>query len=109
VLDAVSWHRVLKLIPGVGKVTATDIVREIHNNRGSVNFSSFNGKKYFPALQQLSELINRLLPLQQNPVQAIENIVDFYKPMTNKYLFLEMFCNLTQNMSKDDLCSELTK
>ena len=79
--DAVSWHRALKLITGIGKITASDIIREIHRNNGAVNFSGFWRKKFYSSLQQLSNLITRLMELQKNPVLAIENILDYYKPI----------------------------
>ncbi|WP_340112966.1 ATP-dependent helicase [Maribellus mangrovi] len=79
VLDAVSWHRVLILVRGIGKVTARDIVREIRNKNGTVDFSRFKGKKFAEALNDLSALINGLIKLQQNPVQAIEDILSYYR------------------------------
>ena len=45
------------------------------------NFSSFNGKKFYPALMQISILINKLIELQHNPVEAIENILGYYRPI----------------------------
>ncbi len=81
VMDAVSWHRVLKLVRGIGKVTAREIVSEIRAKNGAVDFSRFRGKKYAEALNALSGLINGLLKLQPNPVQAIEDILNYYRPV----------------------------
>src|SRR5690606_24900256 len=37
-LDAVAWHRILQLIQGIGKVRASEIVRDIHASAGNINF-----------------------------------------------------------------------
>ncbi|MCK3684375.1 ATP-dependent helicase [Maribellus sp. YY47] len=81
VYDAVSWQRVLKLIPGIGKVTAGQIIQEIHRKKGSIDFSGFSGKKYYKILKQLSGLINSCQQKQDDSASAIDSILDYYKPV----------------------------
>jgi DNA helicase II / ATP-dependent DNA helicase PcrA len=107
----------LKLITGIGKITAGDIVREIHKNNGMVNFSGFWRKKFYGPLKQLSELITSLMELQQNPVQAIEIILDFYKPILEsievdyeaRFQDLEILLNLASKYnSVEQIVSDFT-
>ncbi len=39
--DAISWNRVLKLIPGVGNKTANDILEHLQKNNGNITFERF--------------------------------------------------------------------
>lgn len=58
-LDAISWNRVLHLIPGVGGVTASRIVNHIQKLEGMIDFSGFEGKKYAPGLVELGETLTK--------------------------------------------------
>jgi DNA helicase-2/ATP-dependent DNA helicase PcrA len=79
-LDAVAWHRILKLIEGVGKVRAAEIVRVIHQNKGEINLNSFSARKYYRDLNKLAELLQ---PFQEGPFQLndlTDSVINFYKP-----------------------------
>ncbi len=80
-LDAVSWNRILKLIPGVGKVTASKIVNEIAKNKGKFDFSNFEKRKYGSALGKLQEALTKA----SNPNIPIANKVEimrkYYTPL----------------------------
>ena len=77
-VDAVAWHRILKLIDGVGNVRATEIVREIKEQNGVIKFTSFKKKPWYKGLHQYEKFYER-----KNesilPAEAIETVIVFYK------------------------------
>ena len=80
-LDAVSWHRVLQLIEGVGKIRAKEIVDAIHKNSGKIDFSSFSVRKYYNDLQQLEGFLNKCINSSMSVPQMVQEIIDFYAPI----------------------------
>ncbi len=80
-LDAVSWHRVLQLIEGVGKIRAKEIVDAIHKNSGKIDFSSFSVRKYYNDLQQLEGFLNKCINSSMPIPQMVQEIIDFYAPI----------------------------
>lgn len=80
-LDAVSWNRVLKLIPGVGKVTASKIVDEIAKNRGKFDFSNFEKRKYGSALGKLQEALTKASNPNIPIASKVEIMRKYYTPL----------------------------
>ncbi len=80
-LDAVSWNRILKLIPGVGGSTASKIVREIHEKRGEADFKSFSGKKFSAGLEALKETLSEAGKNVITIARKIELLKDYYTPI----------------------------
>jgi DNA helicase II / ATP-dependent DNA helicase PcrA len=58
-LDAIAWHRVLKLIPGVGQVTARKIIEGIRQHQGQFVLNGMSNKKFAPALQELQRTLEQ--------------------------------------------------
>lgn len=58
VFDEVAWHRVLEMLPSIGKSTASKVVNEINKNQGKIDFSAFSGMKAFPWLNMLEKLLH---------------------------------------------------
>ena len=54
--DSVAWHRVLKLISGIGRITAGNIVKEIRRT-GELSIEQFRGRKYTEELQKLKQML----------------------------------------------------
>ncbi len=83
-LDAVAWHRLLKLIDGIGNVRAKEIVDEIHRNHGHIRFKAFERKKYYSELKSLENVFKKVLNDRLPVPRAIEAFVEFYKPILKK-------------------------
>ncbi|MHA1331367.1 MAG: ATP-dependent helicase [Candidatus Hodarchaeales archaeon] len=79
--DAVSWNRVLKLIPGIGNVTASKIVSHIHKLNGKIDFSSFANYKYSSDLEKLGCVLNQASKQEVTIPEKIEILKDYYSPI----------------------------
>ena len=104
-LDAVSWHRVLKLIEGIGKVRAKEIVDAIHKKNGTIDLSEFSKRKYYGELKKLQDLFSTING-QDLPVhQIIDILMEYYKPVLkqiedefeNRLKDLEVFSRIAKN------------
>jgi DNA helicase II / ATP-dependent DNA helicase PcrA len=83
-LDAVAWHRILKLVEGIGKVRASEIVTHVHGQKGIISFDSFMGRKYYEELQKIQKLYEKLNAEPLSPVQMLDIIYQFYIPVLRK-------------------------
>jgi DNA helicase-2/ATP-dependent DNA helicase PcrA len=79
-MDAVAWHRILKLLEGIGDVRAKEIIALIHQQAGNINPESFVGKKHIDSLKPLMTLLNELQKFE-SPAVVIPRIYEFYKPI----------------------------
>ncbi len=73
--DAVAWNRVLKLLPGVGNVTAGNIIRAIKENGGKLFFETFRKKKFYKELISLAETLG----LAAQNSSRISSVIDIVK------------------------------
>lgn len=80
-IDAVSWNRILKILPEIGNVTASNIIHNIHQNEGRIDFSAFRGKKYFEELSKLQNVLNANLTPEESIVTKIDNLKKYYTPI----------------------------
>jgi len=80
-LDPVSWNRVLKLIPGIGDMTASKIVQHIHKLGGKIDFSNYDNRKYSSELSKLSDVLNRALKNEVSISQKIDIFKEYYAPI----------------------------
>lgn len=80
-MDAVAWHRVLKLVEGVGEVRAREVIAAIHANRGRIDMSSFSGRKHYSGLVQLENLFKGLDADEMLPAELIEKVYTYYTPV----------------------------
>ncbi|MCF8335876.1 MAG: ATP-dependent helicase [Bacteroidales bacterium] len=78
--DSVAWHRVLKLLPGIGKVTAGKIVREVRKG-GEIELDKFMGKKFFIQLRQLRDVLNRAGDDNLYVNERLQILKDYYAPI----------------------------
>src|SRR5690606_28437473 len=62
-MDAVAWHRILKLLEGIGNVRAKEIIVKIHEQHGRIETNLFEGKKHGEHLKELLDLFNRMQQL----------------------------------------------
>jgi DNA helicase II / ATP-dependent DNA helicase PcrA len=80
-LDASAWHRVLKLLPGIGDISAKNIIREIRSNEGKLPASQFAGKKYGAGLDRLQRMLIEAASEELKVSKKIEIISEYYAPV----------------------------
>ncbi len=79
--DAVAWHRVLKYIGGVGKITASGVIDTLRESDDAFGFEAFRQRKFYDELSGLGRMLaNASLP-EQTLTRKIEIIRDFYAPL----------------------------
>lgn len=79
--DAVCWNRILKLIAGVGKVTAGKIVTTIQENKGKIDFTKYEKKKYGEALTTLQGVLNEAMKPDVPIPTKITILKNYYTPL----------------------------
>lgn len=79
--DAISWTRILKLIEGIGNVSAVKIITKIKEKGGVIDFSDYKSRKYFNALNELSEMFKSIAVETMALAQKIELIRRHYAPI----------------------------
>jgi DNA helicase-2/ATP-dependent DNA helicase PcrA len=79
--DAVSWHRVLKYIGGIGQVTAGNVISESRNNADPFSFGSFRQRKFYSELLALGQMLSKASQPDLTLTQKIEIIKDYYSPL----------------------------
>jgi len=80
-MDAVAWHRVLKLLEGIGNVRAKEIIAIIHEEGGTIDPAKFADKKNYDSLNRLFSLLRQVQQQEQVPANLIPPIYEFYKPL----------------------------
>jgi DNA helicase-2/ATP-dependent DNA helicase PcrA len=79
--DAVSWHRVLKYIGGVGQVTAGSVINVIQSSPDKFAFEAFKQKKFYLELFDLGKMLSKASQPELSLTQKIEIIRDYYAPL----------------------------
>ena len=79
--DALSWHRVLKYIGGIGQVTASSIISSIQESSDQFAFENFNKKKFFNDLQQLGRILSKASLPEISLTEKLQMIKEFYAPI----------------------------
>lgn len=78
--DAVSWHRILKYIPGVGLVTARKIIEKILAEK-QLNIDAFEKAKFIDGLRTLVNMLNKTSDSEMPVTTRIELIKTYYTPI----------------------------
>jgi DNA helicase II / ATP-dependent DNA helicase PcrA len=79
--DAVSWHRVLKYIGGVGQVTASHVISTIQDSHDRFSFEAFRQKKFYDELYEMGLMLSKASQPVYSLTQKIEIIRDYYAPL----------------------------
>jgi DNA helicase-2/ATP-dependent DNA helicase PcrA len=79
--DAVSWHRVLKYIGGIGQVTASSLIATLQRSAGNFGFEVFKQRKFYQELLELGKMLSRASHPELSLTQKIEIIRDYYGPL----------------------------
>jgi len=78
--DSVAWHRVLKILPGIGKVTAGNIVKTVRKT-GEINLEAFLNRKFFIQLRELRDALNRAGEETLMVSERLSLLKDYYAPI----------------------------
>jgi ATP-dependent DNA helicase UvrD/PcrA len=88
--DAVSWHRVLRLLEGVGPRIAAAVADAVLDHGTSlveladrVEGRMIRGPARL-ALQQLGALLGELDPEQSQPVELVRKVIEYYRPILER-------------------------
>ncbi len=79
--DAVAWHRVLKYIGGVGKITASGVIDALRNSENAFSFESFSQRKFYDELLPLGKVLAKASQPEYSLTQKIEIIREYYSPL----------------------------
>lgn len=79
--DAVAWHRILKLLPGIGKVTAGNIVKEVRNNGGKIQLKNYERKNFHDSLKLLADMLMAASDNTISVASKVEIIKNYYQPI----------------------------
>lgn len=107
--DAVAWHRILKLLPGIGKITAGNIIKEIRSNKGKINAGIYAKRKFFKEINELTTTLQKASNEQISIASKLAIINDYYLPILKsrdsdyniRILDIDVFCDLA--VKYDDL------
>jgi DNA helicase II / ATP-dependent DNA helicase PcrA len=79
--DAVSWHRVLKYVGGVGQVTASSVISTIQASKDHFSFEAFKQRKFYQELYALGTMLAKASQPEYTLTQKIGIISDYYAPL----------------------------
>ncbi len=79
--DAVAWHRVLKYIGGVGKITASGVIDALRKSENAFSFESFSQRKFYNELLLLGKVLANASQPEYSLTQKIEIIREYYSPL----------------------------
>lgn len=80
-MDAVSWNRILTLLPGVGNAAAARLIESIQQTHGKPDFVDFSDKKYYPELKKLSETLTEAAKSNVSIPNKIKILKEYYSPI----------------------------
>lgn len=79
--DAAAWHRILKLLRGIGQVTAGNIIRGLEAQNNTYSFRKFSNKKFFDELDALARMLNQASQSGISLTSRLGLIKDYYAPI----------------------------
>jgi len=79
--DAVAWHRVLKLVSGIGVTIASSIIKHLLTNKGKITFDTFEGKRFYNDLKKMQEMLLAISGAHVSLTEKIEIIRKYYAPI----------------------------
>ncbi|HEX7409461.1 MAG TPA: ATP-dependent helicase [Candidatus Binatia bacterium] len=83
--DAVSWHRVLLLLEGVGPRTSEEIIRWIASEgEPRARLETFPRRTLATDLRALANLVGRLRDLRSGPGEQVDEVLRYYEPILKR-------------------------
>ena len=79
--DAVAWHRVLKYIGGIGKVTASGVIETLQQGNETFSFEAFSQRKFYHDLLTLGHMLAEASQPENSLNRKVEIIRDYYAPI----------------------------
>ncbi len=79
--DAIAWNRILKLMPGIGNVTASSIIKHIGEQDMHKAFTAHTNKNYYPGLKKLEHTLLKASDMQKSIPEKLETIKTYYAPI----------------------------
>ena len=80
-VDAVSWHRVLKYIGGIGQVTASKVILQLQESGHAFSFETFKARKFYNDLLVMGQMLSKASQAELTLPQKIAIIKDYYTPL----------------------------
>ncbi len=80
-VDAVSWHRVLKYIGGIGQVTASKVILQLQESGHDFSFETFKARKFYNDLLVMGQMLSKASQAELTLPQKIAIIKDYYTPL----------------------------
>lgn len=80
-VDDVSWHRILNIVPGVGKIRASEIISSIVTQDGRINFQDFLHKGFYSELSKYEQLYRSITDTRMPPKDMIGEIIPLYRTL----------------------------
>ncbi|HYL17606.1 MAG TPA: ATP-dependent helicase, partial [Burkholderiales bacterium] len=83
--DAVSWHRILLLLEGVGPKSSDEIIQWIlKEGEPAARLESFPRRAYSTELQALAGLLRRLQEPKRLPAEQVDEVLRYYEPVLKR-------------------------
>ena len=83
--DAVSWHRVLLLLEGIGPRTSEEIIDWIFAGADpAVQLESFPKRTFVSDLRALAGLLRRLADETRRPAELLTEVCKYYEPILKR-------------------------
>lgn len=79
--DAVSWHRVLKYLGGIGQITASNVITTIQGSENPFSFDAFKQRKFYNDMVVLGSMLSKASQPELTLTQKIEIIREYYAPL----------------------------
>jgi DNA helicase-2/ATP-dependent DNA helicase PcrA len=102
--DAVSWHRVLKYLGGIGQITAGSVIATIQGAENPFSFEAFKQRKFYTGMMELGTMLSKASQPELTLTQKIEIIRDYYAPLLkareDDYLNRMQDINVLMDLSK---------
>lgn len=79
-MDAIAWHRILQLLPGVGKVTSRKIMEHVRRHQGRLAPEEFGKQKFAQTLKALQTTFEQAEKASA-PAAQLEIVRKHYLPL----------------------------
>lgn len=79
--DFVAWHRILKLVPGVGKITSSNILTALRKENDKYSFNQFSNRNFYDELEKLGKMFRKASRPEVSIVEKISIVKDYYTPL----------------------------
>ena len=77
-IDEISWHRILQILDGVGKIRSSEIVGDIISNNGVIDFRNFQNKIFYKSIHEYEKLYKSLKNQDITPEKMIQKFIPLY-------------------------------